>query len=255
MVFRPTRAWWERLGVTPIRAGGPDRRFANNPQIPIAEYAQVVLRSKAGLNFLLHSSNAAAAQRFVSGLSMYGSTVMTTQVAESSGGSMPDKTESSLTNSALEGWGWAAAPVLLAVMLLAMAVGPRGSYLQTPRPQTPAQTGIIQQPLPQVRILRQKGMQVVVAIPAGTSDSDLLRLLDDLRVRVKTSRLSELGIDTSQRPSPPSGGAIFVFRTDGKTVPTLAESDATLKWNRKETTATLRKADGKHVPAFGSAAQ
>ena len=237
------------------KGGGPDRRFANNPQIPIAEYAQVVLRSKAGLNFLLHSSNAAAAQRFVSGLSMYGSTVMTTQVAESSGGSTPDKTKPTLTNSALEGWGWAAAPVLLAVMLLAMAVGPRGSYLQTPPPQTPAQTGIIQQPLPQVRILRQKGMQVVVAIPAGTSDSDLLRLLDDLRVKVKTSRLSELGIDTSQRLSPPAGGAIFVFRTDGKTIPTLADSDATLKWNRKETTATLRKPDGKHVPAFGSAAQ
>jgi hypothetical protein len=230
------------------KGGGPDRRFANNPQIPVAEYAQIVLRSKTGLNFLLHCSNVTAAHKFVDGLSGYCSTVVTAHVAEHSGTSTSDSTEASLTSSALEGWGWAAAPVLLIGMLLAMFVGPHGSYLQESPPQNPAPTAVIQQPLPEVRILRQKGMQVVMAIPAETSDSDLLRVLDDLRVKVESARFSELGIKTV---SPVSKGAIFVFRIDGKIIPALSQSDATLKWTRKEITGTLRKADGTRVPAFG----
>ena len=230
------------------KGGGPDRRFANNPQIPVAEYAQIVLRSKSGLNFLLHCSNVTAAHKFVSGLSGYCSTVVTAQVAEHSGASTSDSTEASLTSSALEGWGWAAAPVLLIGMLLAMFVGPHGSYLQESPPQNPAPTAVIQQPLPEVRILRQKGMQVVMAIPAETSDSDLLGVLDDLRVKVESARFSELGIKTV---SSVSKGAIFVFRIDGKIIPALSQSDAILKWTRKETTATLRKADGTRVRAFG----
>ena len=173
---------------------------------------------------------------------------MTAHVAEHSGASTSESTEASLTSSALEGWGWAAAPVLLIGMLLAMFVGPHGSYLQESPPQHPASTAVIQQPLPEVRILRQKGMQVVMAIPAETSDSDLLRVLDDLRVKVESARFSELGIKTV---SPVSKGAIFVFRIDGKIIPALSQSDATLKWTRKETTATLRKPDGTRVPAFG----
>jgi hypothetical protein len=60
-------------------------------------------------------------------------------------------------------------------------------------------------------------MQVVVATPAATSDSDLLRVLDDIRVKAEPSRLSEVGINTAKQASPASAGTIFILRTDGKT--------------------------------------
>ena len=66
------------------KGGGPDRRFANNPSIPVAEYAQLLLHSKAGMNFLLHGSNLAASQKFTQGISGYCSAVVTTQVGETS---------------------------------------------------------------------------------------------------------------------------------------------------------------------------
>jgi hypothetical protein len=40
------------------KAGGPDRRFNNNRQIPIARYGVLVLSSSKGLNIHLHTSNA-----------------------------------------------------------------------------------------------------------------------------------------------------------------------------------------------------
>jgi hypothetical protein len=234
------------------KGGGPDRRFANNPSIPVAEYAQMVLHSKAGLNFVLHCSSVLAAQTFVSGLSGYCSTAMTAHVAESSNATPPDTPEPSLTPSALEGWGWTAAPALLTLMFLALVVGPRGSYLPASPPAKPS-TSQAQQPLPKVRILRQKGTQVLMAVPSGTSDSDLRRLLDDLRIKIESSQLSELGIRTAKQGLSTSAGTIFIFRTDGTQIPALAQSDAALKWSPKETTATLRQADGTRVPAFGSA--
>src|ERR1022692_2711123 len=40
--------------------GGPDRRFNNNVQLPVAQYGVLVLSSGRGLNILLNSSNAQA---------------------------------------------------------------------------------------------------------------------------------------------------------------------------------------------------
>ncbi|MGC2111877.1 MAG: hypothetical protein WA655_20335 [Candidatus Korobacteraceae bacterium] len=234
------------------KGGGPDRRFANNPSIPVAEYAQLLLHSKAGMNFLLHGSNLAASQKFTQGISGYCSAVVTTQVGETSSEDPPDTCTPSLAPSALEGWGWVAAPVLLLVMLLALWIGPRGSYLSAAPSAGSSASEAVQQPLPQVRILRQRGMQVVAAVPAETSDADLRRVLDDLRVKIESSRLSELGIKTPKSPSSISTGTIFVFKTDGTKIPPLAQSDATLKWSHNETTATLRQSDGTRIPAFGS---
>ena len=42
--------------------GGPDRRFNNNCEIPIASYGVVSLTSRTGLNVLLHISRKAAVQ-------------------------------------------------------------------------------------------------------------------------------------------------------------------------------------------------
>jgi hypothetical protein len=44
--------------------GSPDRRFANNYQIPIVEYGDIRITSKSGINEEYLISNAAAAQRF-----------------------------------------------------------------------------------------------------------------------------------------------------------------------------------------------
>lgn len=44
--------------------GTPDRRFNNNYQIPIAQYAQVALRSTTGMNLLLQASSVQSAGQF-----------------------------------------------------------------------------------------------------------------------------------------------------------------------------------------------
>jgi hypothetical protein len=44
--------------------GGPDRRFSNNRQIPIAQYGLLEIRSSTGLNIHLHVSNLEAARHF-----------------------------------------------------------------------------------------------------------------------------------------------------------------------------------------------
>lgn len=51
--------------------GGPDRRFANNPQIPILRYGELTLRSPSGLNFVLQCSNVGRGAAFKSGLEVY----------------------------------------------------------------------------------------------------------------------------------------------------------------------------------------
>jgi len=233
------------------KGGGPDRRFANNPQIPVAEYAQIALHSTAGLNFLLQCSNVAVSRSFVEGLSNYCRIVLNTQIDQSSRESILDGAEPALRESVLEGWGWAAAPVLLAGMLLALLLAPRGNYLQA-LSSTPTSSPVaVEQPLPSTRVLRQKGTQVVVAIPAGTTDSDLLRLLRDLRTKVEESRFSDLGINVTKGIANPSSGTLLIFKTDGSKIPRpLVQSDATLKWTHKGTTGTVLKPDGRRVSAF-----
>lgn len=49
----------------PNKSGGPDRRFKNNRQLPVAKYAQVELASDHGLEVILHFSNADAADQAI----------------------------------------------------------------------------------------------------------------------------------------------------------------------------------------------
>lgn len=53
------------------KAGGPDRRFANNPEIPIVSYAEIALQSSGGLNYLIQASNMQKAQSFVQAIKSY----------------------------------------------------------------------------------------------------------------------------------------------------------------------------------------
>jgi hypothetical protein len=46
------------------KKGGPDRRFSNNRQLPIAQYGFIQLQSNTGLNIHLNVSNLEAASRF-----------------------------------------------------------------------------------------------------------------------------------------------------------------------------------------------
>ncbi len=50
------------------KKGGPDRRFSNNSQLPIAQYGFIQVQSKTGLNIHLNVSNLEAANRFADGL-------------------------------------------------------------------------------------------------------------------------------------------------------------------------------------------
>jgi hypothetical protein len=51
------------------KSGGPDRRFGNNKQLPIFQYAELRFRSATGLNEQIQASCVKCAQAFVQGLS------------------------------------------------------------------------------------------------------------------------------------------------------------------------------------------
>ena len=46
------------------KKGGPDRRFSNNRQLPIAQYGLIELRSSTGMNLHFHVSNIRVAEHF-----------------------------------------------------------------------------------------------------------------------------------------------------------------------------------------------
>jgi hypothetical protein len=54
------------------KSGGPDRRFANNPQIPLVRYASIGMQSSGGLNYLFQASNMQKANWFVQAVRQYG---------------------------------------------------------------------------------------------------------------------------------------------------------------------------------------
>jgi len=54
------------------KSGGPDRRFSNNPQIPLVRYASIGMQSSGGLNYLFQASNMQKANGFVQAVRQYG---------------------------------------------------------------------------------------------------------------------------------------------------------------------------------------
>lgn len=54
------------------KSGGPDRRFASNPQIPLVRYVSIVMQSSGGLNYLMQASNMQKANWFVQAVRQYG---------------------------------------------------------------------------------------------------------------------------------------------------------------------------------------
>lgn len=54
------------------KSGGPDRRFANNPEIPIVRYAELKMQSSGGLNYVIQASNMEKAKSFTQAIKEYG---------------------------------------------------------------------------------------------------------------------------------------------------------------------------------------
>jgi hypothetical protein len=54
------------------KSGGPDRRFASNPEIPLVRYAEITMQSSAGLNYLIQASNMQKATSFTQAVKQYG---------------------------------------------------------------------------------------------------------------------------------------------------------------------------------------
>jgi hypothetical protein len=57
------------------KSGGPDRRFAVNPEIPVVRYAEIAMRSPGGLNYLMQASNMQKANSFAQAVREYGAHV------------------------------------------------------------------------------------------------------------------------------------------------------------------------------------
>jgi hypothetical protein len=53
------------------RDGGPDRRFSNNPRIPVVQYSEIQIKSTTGVNILLQASNLQKASEFAQGINQY----------------------------------------------------------------------------------------------------------------------------------------------------------------------------------------
>jgi hypothetical protein len=54
----------QRVGTTwkyVNKGGGPDRRYKNNPKLPIMQYGQLTFTAHTGFNFIWQTSNATAA--------------------------------------------------------------------------------------------------------------------------------------------------------------------------------------------------
>jgi hypothetical protein len=54
------------------KSGGPDRRFASNPEIPLVRYVEITLQSAGGLNYLIQASNMQKANSFTQAVRQYG---------------------------------------------------------------------------------------------------------------------------------------------------------------------------------------
>jgi len=54
------------------KSGGPDRRFASNPEIPLVRYAEITLQSAGGLNYLMQVSNMQKSNSFAQAVRQYG---------------------------------------------------------------------------------------------------------------------------------------------------------------------------------------
>jgi hypothetical protein len=66
----------------PNKSGGPDRRFANNPQIPVCLYETIHLTSSNGLNELLQVSRSGVAEPFSASLEALVATTGAKQLTE-----------------------------------------------------------------------------------------------------------------------------------------------------------------------------
>jgi ribosomal protein L40E len=53
------------------RNGGPDRRFSNNPQMPVVQYAEVEINSSTGMHIVLQASSVPKATAFANGIDQY----------------------------------------------------------------------------------------------------------------------------------------------------------------------------------------
>jgi len=53
------------------KSGGPDRRFANNPEIPEVRYFEISLKSSTGVNYLIQASNKQKSEAFVQAMKTY----------------------------------------------------------------------------------------------------------------------------------------------------------------------------------------
>jgi len=239
------------------KRGGPDRRFANNKEIPVVEYAETLLSSDQGFNVVMHVSSVDAARQFVGGVTQYCSAVSCdspTRPVE--GVSTPDEQESGSAASGIVAFGWVAAPILLVAMLFGLWLGPRATQPSPLLPIPVKEAGPSpQSKLPRYRVLGQKGPKLIIGVPIKTSDADLLSLLSNFREEIQSQRFDDLGMHRTYQKAtliakPPTFGTILIFRGANSVPRDLTKSDASLVWNMSEQLGTLRKPDGTRAPAF-----
>lgn len=58
------------------RSGGPDRRFSNNPQLPICMYDELHFRTASGLNEVVQLSRSGIGEGFAAAVRHLGSVVV-----------------------------------------------------------------------------------------------------------------------------------------------------------------------------------
>lgn len=71
------------------KSGGPDRRFRENPELPIVLYEELSIRSSSGLNERLHFSRVGASTPFIAAVQQLASVLRASQIATESSEAHP----------------------------------------------------------------------------------------------------------------------------------------------------------------------
>jgi hypothetical protein len=225
------------------KGGGPDRRFAHNPELPVAQYAAINLVSKSGMILYLHCSSLNGAQIFVSALNRYWGQItrsrdLTSTLTSGEPSAIPT------SDSVIGRNGWLALPLSSTCLLLCIAFGPhRESTAASP---VSAETKITQPEPAHFKAIRLKGPRIILTVPTASSDVQLQQLLINLREAAKahtlkeTLQLSKLSANYVVY----SSGSVLIYRSDGNPIGPKTNWDASMSWTPQTQTAAVRHRDG-----------
>jgi len=229
------------------RNGGPDRRFSNNQQIPEVLYAEIQLRTTAGVHFVIQVSSVSHAAAFEQALVGYSKASLRPSNPVVHGDEPMSEADDSPTASFGATLGWLLTPVVSVILLCMLMVFPPSETNAVPSSKTV-------QPLPSITIPPQfqsncpafkvskgkLGKPIPVSVSPKVSQLQLQSLVWNLRKGVSERKLPNIPPETLANLNW-AGGTILVYRGERFLAESLASAPpkkkhhvAEYRWTRRE---------------------